>query len=70
VKILTADLDHGTLSPNATFHTRQGLMLDALDYVSRFRITPSDDLENPITAGTATGAWSVIVKAANRVRNR
>ncbi|KAF8521061.1 F/Y rich C-terminus-domain-containing protein, partial [Gautieria morchelliformis] len=36
----------------------------------RFRITPSDDLDNPITAGTATGAWSVVVKAANRVRNR
>ncbi|KIJ53462.1 hypothetical protein M422DRAFT_154695, partial [Sphaerobolus stellatus SS14] len=36
----------------------------------RFRITASDDPENPITAGTATGAWSVIVKAANKIRNR
>jgi hypothetical protein len=38
--------------------------------IYRFRIIASDDLNNPITAGTATGAWSVIVKAANKIRNR
>lgn len=38
--------------------------------VGRFRITPSDNVDNPITSGTATGAWSVIVKAANKVRCR
>ncbi|GJJ13348.1 hypothetical protein Clacol_007600 [Clathrus columnatus] len=34
------------------------------------RIVASDNAEHPITAGTATGAWSVIVKAANKLRMR
>lgn len=28
------------------------------------------DFDQPITAGTATGAWSGIVRAANLIRNR
>jgi hypothetical protein len=51
--------------------TRRGFNGRAIDLSEyRFRITPSDDVDHPITAGTATGAWSVIVKAANRVRSR
>lgn len=30
----------------------------------------ANDMAEPITAGTATGAWSVVVRAANHVRNR
>ena len=30
----------------------------------------ADDLPEPIMAGTATGAWSVIVRSANHIRNR
>lgn len=35
----------------------------------KFQIT-APDLKKPIIAGTATGAWSNIVKNANSIRNR
>ena len=35
-----------------------------------FQITPQDKPEHKVLAGTATGAWSTIVKEANRIRNR
>ncbi|KAF7422503.1 hypothetical protein PC9H_010659 [Pleurotus ostreatus] len=36
----------------------------------KFQIVPSDTLDRPVIAGTATGAWSSIVKQANAIRNR
>ncbi len=36
----------------------------------KFQIMSSDLGEKPVVAGTATGAWSVIVRAANHIRNR
>ncbi|EPT05068.1 hypothetical protein FOMPIDRAFT_68957, partial [Fomitopsis schrenkii] len=36
----------------------------------KFQIIPQDDSTHPIVAGTATGAWSSIVREANRIRNR
>ncbi|KAF8812915.1 hypothetical protein BYT27DRAFT_7220736 [Phlegmacium glaucopus] len=36
----------------------------------KFQIIPSDRADKPIIAGTATGAWSNIVKHANAIRNR
>ena len=36
----------------------------------KFQIIPSDRADKPIIAGTATGAWSNIVKQANAIRNR
>ncbi|KAG6847972.1 hypothetical protein H0H93_004523 [Arthromyces matolae] len=36
----------------------------------KFQIVPSDVPDRPIIAGTATGAWSSIVKQANSIRNR
>ncbi|KAI0042397.1 hypothetical protein FA95DRAFT_1598479 [Auriscalpium vulgare] len=36
----------------------------------KFQITAADKPDEPIIAGTATGAWSVVVRAANHVRNR
>lgn len=36
----------------------------------KFQIIASDDPDKPIIAGTATGAWSVIVRSANHIRNR
>lgn len=36
----------------------------------KFQIIASDDPDKPVIAGTATGAWSVIVRAANVARNR
>ncbi|CDO71663.1 hypothetical protein BN946_scf184915.g7 [Trametes cinnabarina] len=36
----------------------------------KFQITASDMPDKPIVAGTATGAWSVVVRAANHIRNR
>jgi F/Y rich C-terminus len=36
----------------------------------KFQIIPSDRADKPIIAGTATGAWSNIVKRANAIRNR
>lgn len=36
----------------------------------KFQIIPSDRADRPIIAGTATGAWSNIVKQANAIRNR
>ncbi|KAF5317570.1 hypothetical protein D9619_013217 [Psilocybe cf. subviscida] len=36
----------------------------------KFQIIPSDRPDRPIIAGTATGAWSNIVKQANAIRNR
>ncbi|KAI0700375.1 hypothetical protein C8T65DRAFT_657892 [Cerioporus squamosus] len=35
-----------------------------------FQITAADTPDKPIVAGTATGAWSVVVRAANHIRNR
>ncbi|OCH87731.1 hypothetical protein OBBRIDRAFT_837161 [Obba rivulosa] len=54
--------------PNAevTYHCT---ILDGGDG-PKFQIVPSDDPTKTIIAGTATGAWSVIVRAANQVRNR
>ena len=36
----------------------------------KFQITASDMPGKPIIAGTATGAWSGIVRAANLIRQR
>ncbi|KAG6898410.1 hypothetical protein C0992_004121 [Termitomyces sp. T32_za158] len=36
----------------------------------KFQIVPSDVPVRPVIAGTATGAWSSIVKQANAIRNR
>ncbi|EAU86330.1 transforming growth factor beta regulator 1 [Coprinopsis cinerea okayama7 len=36
----------------------------------KFQIVPSDTPDKPVIAGTATGAWSSIVKQANAIRNR
>lgn len=36
----------------------------------KFQIVPSDAPERAVIAGTATGAWSNIVKQANGIRNR
>lgn len=36
----------------------------------KFQIVPTDAPDKTIIAGTATGAWSVIVRAANLIRNR
>ncbi|KAH0585868.1 hypothetical protein H2248_007152 [Termitomyces sp. 'cryptogamus'] len=36
----------------------------------KFQIVPSDVPGRPVIAGTATGAWSSIVKQANAIRNR
>ncbi|TFK23056.1 hypothetical protein FA15DRAFT_491252 [Coprinopsis marcescibilis] len=36
----------------------------------KFQIVPSDTPAKPVIAGTATGAWSSIVKQANAIRNR
>ncbi|KAF9524269.1 F/Y rich C-terminus-domain-containing protein [Crepidotus variabilis] len=36
----------------------------------KFQIIPSDRPDQPVIAGTATGAWSNIVKQANAIRNR
>ncbi|KAF9031437.1 F/Y rich C-terminus-domain-containing protein [Panaeolus papilionaceus] len=36
----------------------------------KFQIVPSDRPDKPVIAGTATGAWSSIVKQANHIRNR
>jgi hypothetical protein len=36
----------------------------------KFQIVPSDTPERVVIAGTATGAWSNIVKQANAIRNR
>jgi len=36
----------------------------------KFQIIPADCPERPVIAGTATGAWSTIVKQANAIRNR
>ncbi|KZV73190.1 hypothetical protein PENSPDRAFT_649101 [Peniophora sp. CONT] len=35
-----------------------------------FQIIADDQPEKPIVAGTPTGAWSVVVRAANHIRNR
>ncbi|KAG5646017.1 hypothetical protein DXG03_004619 [Asterophora parasitica] len=36
----------------------------------KFQIVPSDVPDRPVIAGTATGAWSGIVRQANTIRNR
>lgn len=36
----------------------------------KFKIIPGDMNDKPIVAGTATGAWAVVVRAANQIRNR
>ncbi len=36
----------------------------------KFQIVPNDVPDKPVIAGTATGAWSTIVKQANAIRNR
>lgn len=36
----------------------------------KFQIVAQDQPSRPIAAGTATGAWSVVVRAANHIRNR
>ncbi|KAJ7748006.1 F/Y rich C-terminus-domain-containing protein, partial [Mycena olivaceomarginata] len=36
----------------------------------KFQIIPSDVPDRPVIAGTATGAWSTIVKQANALRQR
>ncbi|THH30040.1 hypothetical protein EUX98_g4149 [Antrodiella citrinella] len=36
----------------------------------KFQIIAADVPEAPFTAGTATGAWSIVVRSANSIRNR
>lgn len=36
----------------------------------KFQIVPNDVPDKPVIAGTATGAWSTIVKQANAIRSR
>ncbi|KAK2465424.1 hypothetical protein APHAL10511_002778 [Amanita phalloides] len=36
----------------------------------KFQIIPADAPDRPVIAGTATGAWSTIVKQANAIRHR
>ncbi|TBU44286.1 hypothetical protein BD309DRAFT_958810 [Dichomitus squalens] len=57
-----------TIDPNAevVYHCK---ILDGGDG-PKFQITAADAPDKPIVAGTATGAWSVIVRAANHIRNR
>ncbi|KAH9931652.1 uncharacterized protein BXZ73DRAFT_77677 [Epithele typhae] len=57
-----------TMDPNAevTYHCK---ILDGGDG-PKFQIIAADAPDKPIVAGTATGAWSVIVRAANHIRNR
>ena len=44
-------------------------IIDGVD-APKFQIVPGDRPQSPIIAGTATGAWSGIVKAANQIRNK
>ena len=57
-----------TVDPNveAVYHCT---ILDGGDG-PKFQIIASDDPDRPVIAGTATGAWSAIVRAANYIRNR
>ncbi|KAI0670909.1 hypothetical protein C8Q78DRAFT_1069633 [Trametes maxima] len=57
-----------TIDPNqeVVYHCK---ILDGGDG-PKFQITATDTPDKPIVAGTATGAWSVIVRAANHIRNR
>ncbi|GLB38668.1 putative F/Y-rich N-terminus [Lyophyllum shimeji] len=57
-----------TVDPNAevVYHCT---ILDGGDG-PKFQIVPSDVPDRPVIAGTATGAWSSIVKQANAIRNR
>jgi hypothetical protein len=36
----------------------------------KFKVIAEDCPENPITANSATGVWTAIVKVANEIRNR
>ncbi|KAF8651972.1 hypothetical protein AX16_004615 [Volvariella volvacea WC 439] len=57
-----------TLDPNTevVYHCT---ILDGGDG-PKFQIIPADCPNRPVIAGTATGAWSSIVKQANAIRNR
>ncbi|TRM60637.1 hypothetical protein BD626DRAFT_549614 [Schizophyllum amplum] len=57
-----------TIDPNAevVYHCT---ILDGGDG-PKFQVIPADRPTNPIIAGTATGAWSGIIKQANAIRNR
>ena len=57
-----------TIDPNAevVYHCS---ILDGGDG-PKFQIVAGDNPTKPIIAGTATGAWSMIVKTANQIRNR
>ena len=59
---------HSTTDPNseAVYHCT---ILDGGDG-PKFQIVATDQPDKPVIAGTATGAWSVIVRTANHVRNR
>ncbi|KAG6336886.1 hypothetical protein ID866_2212 [Astraeus odoratus] len=59
---------HSTMDPNAdvVYHCS---ILDGGDG-PKFKIVAADVPNKPVIAGTATGAWSHIVKRANSIRNR
>ncbi|KIJ64616.1 hypothetical protein HYDPIDRAFT_90370 [Hydnomerulius pinastri MD-312] len=59
---------HSTVDPTseAVYHCS---ILDGGDG-PKFQIVASDVPDRPMIAGTATGAWSTIVKQANAIRNR
>ncbi|KIM54817.1 hypothetical protein SCLCIDRAFT_135943 [Scleroderma citrinum Foug A] len=59
---------HSTVDPNSEA-VYQCSILDGGDG-PKFKIVGSDVPNCPIIAGTATGAWSNIVKQANAIRNR
>ena len=44
-------------------------VLDGGD-VPRFEVVPEDDPSNVISASTATGAWTAVIRAANAIRKR
>ncbi|KAF8552558.1 hypothetical protein OG21DRAFT_1511365 [Imleria badia] len=59
---------HSTVDPS-TDAVYQCSILDGGDG-PKFQIVASDVPDRPMIAGTATGAWSSIVKQANAIRNR
>ncbi|KAK7690138.1 hypothetical protein QCA50_006787 [Cerrena zonata] len=59
---------YSTMDPSAEVNYRCKI-LDGGDG-PKFQIVADDNRDSPILAGTATGAWSAIVKAANNIRNR
>ena len=41
-----------------------------IENLCKFQVVAEDDPTNPIIANSATGAWTTVVKAANKIRNK